>query len=149
MSHRKFHRGIENDIRRDKRSIICVAGDDDSLPFAYTIGNLRAGLPELLMIGLTQARAGILNILSLKMIDRGQGFADEEYVDLGGKFPVKIIIADQRAQRDYTIQASEHFGSDDYAVQQILAPDRNGCFPDDPQCQHPYSTIPILKRSAH
>jgi hypothetical protein len=149
MAHRNFHRGIENDIRREKRSIICVAGDDDSLPFAYTIGNLLAGLPELLMIGLTQTGAGILNVLSSKMIDRGHGFADGECVNLGGKFPVKIIIADQRAQRDYTIQASEHFGSDDYAVQQVLTPDRNGRFPDDPECQHPYSTIPILRGSAH
>jgi hypothetical protein len=83
------------------------------------------------------------------MIDRGQGFADGECVDLGGKFPVKIIIADQRAQRDYTIQASQYFGSDDYAVQQVLMPDRNGYFPDNPQCQPPYSTFPILKGSAH
>jgi hypothetical protein len=146
MSHRKFHQDIENDIRREKRSVICVAGDDDSLPFAYTIGNSITGLPELLIIGTTQGN--VLNALSLKMIEHGQGFADGECVDLGGKFPVKIIIANQRAKRDYTIQATEHFGRDDYAVQQVLIPDRNGRFPDDPQCQHPYSTFPILKKSA-
>jgi Domain of unknown function (DUF4262) len=79
------------------------------------------------------------------MIERGAPFADGELVNPGGKFPAKIVNASRRAQDDYTIQAGQHFGHEDYRVLQVLIPDRNGRFPDDPECQPPYSVIPVLK----
>jgi len=36
------------------------------------------------------------------MIKRGSAFADGELVNFGGKHPVKIIDADQRARDEYT-----------------------------------------------
>ena len=35
----------------------------------------------------------------------------------------------------------------DYAVQQIVIPDRLGRYPDDPQCDRPYCLIPVLGRN--
>jgi hypothetical protein len=35
------------------------------------------------------------------MIERGRSFEGGELVDLGGKYPVKIINPDERAQRDF------------------------------------------------
>src|SRR5438034_11618292 len=99
--------------------------------FAYTIGNWLAKLPELLIIGTT--KGSVLNDLSQKMIERGSAFDDGEIVSLGGRFPVKIINADERAQRDYTIQAGQYLGGEYYTVQQVLACDRNGRFPDHPE----------------
>jgi hypothetical protein len=101
------------------------------------------GLPELLLIG-GIAGADALNDLSQKMIERHAAFNDGELVKLGGKFPVKIVNADQRAQRDYTIQAGEHLGHEAYAVQQVLIPDRSGRYPSDPECAAPYSAVPVL-----
>jgi hypothetical protein len=142
---KRFYEDIDNDIRRDGRSVLCIRGEEDSLPFAYTIGNALKGLPELLMVG--TSKGGLLNDLSQKMIDRGRGFDDGEIVSLGGKFPVKIITAnDGRAQREFTIQAGQYLDRQDYVVQQVLVPDRSGRYPDDPQCQPPFSTFPVLRK---
>jgi hypothetical protein len=140
----KLQQHIENDVRQYARSVLCVGRERDSPGFAYTIGNWLAKLPELLIIGTT--RGDILNDLSQKMIERGRSFDDGELVSLGGKFPVKIITADWRAKCDYTIQAGQYLGIENYLVQQVLISDRSGRFPDDPECQHPYSTIPVLKK---
>jgi len=96
------------------------------------------------MIGTTHGAP--LNDLSQQLMERGIAFEEGELVNLGGKFPVKIVTADQRAQRDYTIQAGQFLGTEDYVVQQALIPDRNGRFPDEPECQPPYSTIPVLNQ---
>ena len=135
---------VENDIRRCGRSVLCIVAEADARSFAYTIGNWLRGLPELLIIG--TIKGALLNNLSQKLIERGAAFEEGELVNLGGKFPVKIVTADQRAQRDYTIQAGQYHGHEHYRVQQVLMPDRNGRFPDDPECQRPYSTLPVLRR---
>jgi len=49
--HRQLCKDIENDVRESGRSVLCIGGEVDSPPFAYTIGNALKGLPELLMIG--------------------------------------------------------------------------------------------------
>jgi hypothetical protein len=87
---------IKADIERDGRHILGIP-DGEPAPFAYTIGNELKGLPELLLIGVSR-KAGLLNVLSDMMIERGTRFADGELVDLGGKHPVKIINANAMAQ---------------------------------------------------
>src|SRR5215472_9890360 len=114
----RLHKDIENDIRRYGRSVMCIGAEDDSPAFAYTIGNVNVGLPELLMIGTLDGAP--LNPLSQKMIERGSAFDDGEVVSIGGKYPVKIIDADERAHDDYTIQAGQYLGHEDYRVQQVL-----------------------------
>jgi hypothetical protein len=144
----QLHRGIARDIKRAGRFVMCVGGDENSPPFAYTIGNTIAGLPELLMIG-DVGVAYLLHDLSQKMLERDTAFDEGELVSLGGKFPVKIINASTiGAWDDFTSQATKHFGHDDYAVQQVLIPDRSGRFPGDPGCAPPYSDFLVLARPA-
>jgi hypothetical protein len=143
----RFYRGIRADIENHKRSVICVGADEDNPSFAYTIGNQRRGLPELLVIGVDAAGAGILNRLSDMMIERGCAFGDSELVSLGGKFPCKVVGAGERAQRDFTIQAGQFFGTETYDVLQVLTPDRDGRFPDEPDCAAPYCDIPVLRKA--
>jgi hypothetical protein len=84
------------------------------------------------------------------MIERGAAFGDGEIVDVGGKMPIKIIRADDRARTEYTIQAGEHLGTQRYTVLQVLIPDpRNGCFPGDPGCASPYANVPVLRLVAN
>jgi|SRR5262245_18014098 len=142
--YRKLQKGIADDVRRERRSVLCIPGEEDSPSFAYTIGNWLLGLPELLIIGTTKGY--LLNILSEKQIERGAAFEEGELVNLGGKFPVKIVTADQRAHREYTMQAGQYLGTEDYVVQQVLACDRNGRLPDEPGCQPPYSMLPVLSQ---
>jgi hypothetical protein len=132
---------IQADIERDGRQILGVF---DEPPFAYTIGNELKGLPELLFIGGAR-NSGFLNILSDMMIERGVRFTDGEIVDIGGKYPIKIINANATAQAEYTIQAGVFYGHDLYQVQQVLVPDRHGHFPDDLQCD-PHYRMPVLAR---
>ena len=117
--------------------------EDDGPPFAYTIGNALKNLPELLVIGTSDA--GFLNDLSQMMIEAGMPFADGHLVRIGGaRLPVKLIRADPVAQDEYTIQAGEFRGHDDYAVMQVLIPDREGRYPGDAGCQEPWSRFPVL-----
>jgi hypothetical protein len=147
----KLQHLIGNDIRRNGRSVLCIGAEDGSPAFAYTIGNAIEDLPELLMIGgvCDSCAVNALDDLSQTMIERGSAFADGELVSLGAKYPVKIIDADQRARDEYTIQAGQYHDTEDYRVQQVLIPDRNGRYPDDPECQRPYATVPVLGHRRH
>lgn len=141
MSIAQLRQNICNDIRQHGRSVLCVGGEDDSPSLAYTIGNWPK-LPELLIIG--TPKGGVLNELSDIMIRQGRAFVDGEIVDLGGKLPVKVIVADQRAKDDYTIQAGQYHKSEDYTVLQVLIPDKQGRFPDQPGCREPFAGFPVL-----
>jgi hypothetical protein len=143
----KFAERIEGDIKRAVPHIVAVMGDGAHLPFAYTIGNTSKDLPELLMIGYHDAGAigSVLGKLSDAMIEREHAFADGETVNLGGKYPVKIIDANATAQDKYTIQAGRFYGHEDYDVQQVLVSDRRGRFPDDAQCDAHFQ-VPVLAR---
>jgi hypothetical protein len=77
------------------------------------------------------------------MLNRRTAFANGELVSFGG-LPLKAVIANKTARDEYTLQAGEHFGTEDYAFLQILIPDRNGVFPDEPGCMQPYSRMPVL-----
>jgi hypothetical protein len=145
-NHSEFHTDTAEHIREYGRSIISVFdGEGDEIPFAYTIGNTERGLPELLVIGTTKAY--FLNNLSQLMIDRGSPFKDGELVDLGGKYPVRISLTnDGRAQDDYTIQAGQYYGTEEYPVLQVLLCDKEGRFPGEAECQRPYCDVPILRK---
>jgi hypothetical protein len=153
MRRDDFYRNIAADIERCKRSVLgvapCADDPDDTLPFSYTIGNQLRGLPELLIVCPLEAGLGALNILSDLMIERGRAFDDGELVGIGGKLPVKVICADQRARDEFTVQAGQFFGTEDYDVQQVLAPDRSGRFPGEPDCDPPYRDVPVLKAKPH
>jgi hypothetical protein len=140
---------IRADIDRYGRHIVGVfpTKDDVGPPFAYTIGNEEKGLPELLVIGVSR-NGGFLNILSDMMVERGGRFADGELVDIGGPYPVKVIDANATAQTEYTVQAGVFHGYENYSVQQVLVPDRDGHFPDDARCDARYR-MPVLGQRRH
>jgi hypothetical protein len=147
MSMKQFHKGVARDIKRDGRSIACIVGDKGEFSFAYTIGNQAKGLPELLVIGTRDG--GFLNDLSEQMIERGRAFTDGELVHITrGLRPMKAIVAGGKVRDEYTIQAGQHFDTEDYAVLQMLVCDKDGRFPDEPGCKEPYSRVPVLRALA-
>jgi hypothetical protein len=147
--NKKFHARTATDIRRHGRTIVAVfSRHDDPLPFgfAYTIGNAARGLPELLVIGTTDA--GFLNLLSQKMIDAGAAFDNGQIVLIpGARAPVKVIAASAVARDEYAIQAGQYFGTESYPIMLVLIPDRAGKFPGEAGCAAPFSTIPVLRLS--
>lgn len=146
FDYSEFHHGTAEHIRTAGRSIIGVSPcvGDDGVPFSYTIGNHLKGLPELLIIG--SGHAPYLNDLSRLMIARGKAFDDGELVKpLILTLPVKMIRAGDLARDQYTVQAGEYFGHQDYALMQAVLSDREGRFPGDAGCQKPWSQFPILR----
>jgi hypothetical protein len=143
--NRNFHRRTAAHIKREGRSIVAVfvAEEDDGPPFSYTIGNHLKGLPELLVIG--TAQGVFLNTLSHLMIAAGHGFEDGETVRMLGSKEVKLIRASAAAREEYTIQAGEHFGHQNYSVMQVLMPDKQGRFPGEDGCDEPYASVPVLR----
>lgn len=144
---KSFQKKLTRDITEYGRSVIGVIDDP---AFSYTIGNALRQLPELLIFGVAPLDATwFLNHLSKMMIERKKAFDDGELVDLGGKFPTKIVTADDRAHKEFTIQAGRFHGGDDYVVQQVLVPDKSGRFPDEAVCDPPYCDLPLLKARRH
>jgi Domain of unknown function (DUF4262) len=144
-SRNAFRQDTDEDIRHSGRSIIFGFSCEENGPqFAHTIGNHLKALPELLIIGTTQGAC--LNDLSQMMIKSGNPFLDGQLVRINaGRLPVKIIRANNTAQADYTLCAGDYFGHQDYAVMQVIMPDRTGKFPGEDGCQEPYSLLPVLR----
>jgi Domain of unknown function (DUF4262) len=116
-----------------------------SQPFMYTIGNYHRGLPELLVVGTdSNTIADVVNRLCKIQRDRGRGFADEELVSVGGKFPLRIVDAGPIGRRKYATFVGIFYGTDSYEVRQVILPDTQGRWPDTPGCDAPFCDQPIL-----
>jgi hypothetical protein len=131
-----------------------VACDPPEPFFHYTIGLHGAGLPELLAIGGDENHArivqSVVNALAELMLERKKPFHEGELVQLGGKWPVKIInVATADVTDTHTCQVEVFYGigPQDYAVQQVLLPDPKGRYPGDPDCAQPYASwrVPVIK----
>jgi hypothetical protein len=138
-----FHDRTSEIIHRYGWKLQGVLGDEEHFPFIYTIGNYQLGLPELLVIGTAQA-AHPLNLACERMRKNNRPFLNGELIDWGDKFPLKSLNASDEAKEEYTLQVGAYYGTNGYAVQQILLPDTSGRYPDDPKCEVPYCLIPIL-----
>jgi hypothetical protein len=142
---RRMYDKMRKDIATMGQSMLGVLGDKNTPPFIYTIGNAERGLPELLIIGAADNSIGdVLNVIGEKMRERGRPFDNGELINIGGKFPLKAINTTPKAKEDYTIQAGQYLGHEDYAVQQLLIPDKHGRFPGDPKCEEPFASCPLL-----
>lgn len=149
-SGQSMFKWIKKQIKQKGFAIINVfpAEDDNEKSwFHYTVGNHGRGLPEILAIGGDRRMGGPLTSLSKIMHERNSAFADGELVSLGGKYPVKVINVNCAEVRDlYTCTVSRHYGTDNYLVQQMLVPDRDGRYADDALCAEPYSTFRVRDR---
>jgi hypothetical protein len=128
------------------QGVFATVDEPDFVPFMYTIGNHEKGLPELLIVGkfVSPPVAGLLNYLGAKM--RADGGLPIGLVDVGAKCPIKIAPATNvHVGDDYTIQVGQYYGTEDYQVLQVIAPDPQGRFPGDPGCMPPYSQQPNLE----
>jgi hypothetical protein len=146
---RAMFKWLKKQIRQDGFGIINVFAEAEErgkcvlhLWFHYTVGNHGAGLPEILVIGGDQRMSGPLGEVAKIMRKRGSAFANGELVSLDGKYPVKLINVNCREVYDlYTCAVGRHFNTESYAVQQMMVPDREGKYPDDPRCTEPYASF--------
>lgn len=143
VSHLELLGRIAANIANEKRQIIGVLGTGKHPPFAYTIGNQEKLLPELLILGNFAASETntILCDLSDKML------ADKKPWPLGenvwGDHKFMIHNGGSEAKAKYTCQAGQFYGNEDYEVLQVVLPDTNGRWPEDPLC-HKAFKVPIV-----
>lgn len=146
-------RSIRKVIDKHGQFVMCVyaeEGDSEDAPFVYTIGNHEHGLPELLIVGFGENWAGmILNLLGAKQRDGGRGFEPGEFVDLGGAFPVRISEGGAIGREVYAQRVGTFYRTRDFALRQVILPDPDGRWPEDPACALPFSRQPILLTGPH
>lgn len=136
-----LHAMIDLNIRDYGQQVLSVQGDP---MFHYTVGNSQQGLPELLLLGDINPAAAcwVLNHLGQTM--RSQGAPLSGDVSLGGEHPVRLVkVSNDRVRNDYTIQAGQYLGREDYEVLQVLLCDKEGRFPGDTGIDRNYD-VPVL-----
>jgi hypothetical protein len=143
---------IAADIRRVGHSVMGILPlkDDPNrhIPFFYTVGRHSKHLPELLLVAKLSGEQGMDIANAVAALQGTSGFMQGQLVPLGGKYPVLIIDAvDPAVKEEYTRCVHAFYGVDDYRVQQIILPDREGRFP--PECDAPYNAQPLFGEMPH
>lgn len=119
--------------------------EEDGVPFMYTIGNTEKGWPEFLLVARIpyEVAGAMVNELSKKLRENNAPLGD--LVDLGGKYPVKLVkVTSDEVKEEYTVQVGRYYdGKQDYEVVQVLLPDRQGLYPDERKGKD-YLEQPIL-----
>jgi hypothetical protein len=145
----QLRRQITDNITKDGQSVQVIGPSEapGSQPFMYTIGNFHHGLPELLIVDTDKDMfASVLNRLGRMQRERRRAFADEELVSIGGKFPLRIVDAGIVGRTKYATFVGIFYNTQNYEVRQVVLPDTQGRWPDQPGCDPPYARQPILSR---
>ncbi|MDF0545024.1 DUF4262 domain-containing protein [Sphingobium sp. H39-3-25] len=129
---------IQSNIDRTGQHIFAIFPDDDTAGFAYTIGNTRLGLPELLIIGnfAPVLMASVLNEVGRRVRQTDQ--VPDKDIDIGGAYPIRPRLAGATARSAFTIQVGRFLGHEEYAVVQLLLPDPMGLYPGEAGCDPRY-----------
>ena len=135
-------------IDKHGRQVMMIGADRENgvPPYCYTIGNSLRGVPEFFLVGSCDPNfAQILNAVSRIALERHLN--DCDLLDLGGKFPAKVVQASAAAKTQFSPLAARFLGTDDYDLMQVLVCDTKGTFPDEAGCDPPFGNIPILRRT--
>jgi hypothetical protein len=136
---------IEQDIAGERKcslmSVFPTDGDaPDFVPFTYTIGLTDMGWPELIIAGLPGHVAGsILNRVVDQCLEKfGEPVAGVVDLDEVANYPVRFqSISD--AQRDeymkWAVARQERVHGPEPRALQVVFPDPDGRWPDDPECE--------------
>lgn len=142
-------------VKRGRWSVMAVGGDDHEPNFHYTVGLHCQGYPEVLVFGLPyETGMHVLNAVGDRFkedIEISDGLLLEEIVvgyavklrDLG-----QLIAFHDESDLDYfryLLRFARHHGSDPDTLRavQLLWPDKEGRFPEEPGAQH--ADMPLLR----
>jgi hypothetical protein len=114
--------------------LVLAPTDDDGDPtHGYTVGLCQAyGHPELLIVGLPAVHTEDVLAHAVENVARGRRYAPgEQATDL---FPSATAVMRRVGEAhfgEYLAHAVHHYGATDFAVLQIVFPDRAGRYPWD------------------
>jgi hypothetical protein len=130
---------IEKDIAGPlKCGVIGVFGED-SAPFNYTVGLSDLGWPELIISGLDlKVGVTLLNNVVRRCLEDLGAPIEGIVVKKAANFPLRLqSISDEQRDQYMTISVkrqTELTGSPPRALQ-VVYPDPEGRYPDDPECE--------------
>lgn len=121
----------------DNTNVRWVCGGGGDAPFAYTAGYWSVGLPELVVVGLSDRQsATLLNTCGARQKERGTGWVpgeiDTELFTLPTKFG---SVADRWVIENMSMALTRvaiTLHDKPHGVVQVLWPDTKGNFPGDP-----------------
>lgn len=116
-----------------------VDQDPDARPFWYSVGRSVYGRPELFVSGGLPAELGsyIINTVAERDVDSPIAAGDLLDEVLGDGFQIKVVDVDPEAAEMF---AALNVSGPEIAAYQLLWPDPNGVYPDDPE--YDYSKMP-------
>lgn len=147
----KSDQKVINDIAQFGWHLVMVNADEEGPGFVYSVGFLHTlGHPEVVMFGLDGNLMGtVINNMG-RQIREGRNFAELGlFEDLLEGYACRLIEVHESHQRvylGYAMWHCRHVGrAGSLRALQCLWPDRQGRFPDEPEC-HPQvaSLQPVL-----
>lgn len=138
--HEQIKAQIKDHIEQHGRSML---GVHDDIPFVYSVGNHLVNIPEVILLGNFKSEQvfPILNTVSEFLV--GNPEVLESPIDRFGNFffnipdwpfPFMAHWCSESVKSEYTIQAGQYLGTEDYRVLQILLCDPAGVFPGQEGC---------------
>lgn len=125
-------RGVGEVVARTGMAIRGVIGSRGETSWAYSIGRVLLGLPELIVVGMPSHQCGHLINHVADEWDRVLSGELDSFVHL---VPLpERIVATTNYVRDACRLAREHGLLSELRVMQVVWPDRAGHFPWDPAC---------------
>jgi Domain of unknown function (DUF4262) len=89
----------------------------------------------------------LLNYVAATLTEKGpHQVADGEPVDIGDTFPMKARTVCSFVRDHYTIQAGQYWRNERYEVIQLPLCDKDGRYPDDPDCDACHAEQPVLRQ---
>lgn len=140
-----FYKRIAGIIAEHGHTVVGVGDGERS--FFYSIGLWQRRLPELLLVLPLPFRDGqqAVNSAAALLKQREHAFAEGQELNIDFNVPVRAHTPTDLGfvRREYTIQAGQYWGTQDYLVQQIIFPDKAGKFPNERGYAMPVQ--PLLK----
>jgi len=123
---------IPKHIKKYGCTVLAIAGEGESPPFAYTVGLHEAGFPALLTIALPQTTAHHILMSAYTRMKESGWEAPEDGDILSGVTNAPLVFKDVAPGNDMTLWAFDYYPNEEVKVLQICWPDKAGLFPNQP-----------------
>lgn len=129
----ELHERLKKGIEEHGHMVVHVMDENDpDESFIYTVGNVKRGLPELILVGNFDPNhtGRILNDMTTKMLKEERSIEPGD-VDINWTYPMRVRKASDLTKDTHTIASTRIAGHDDYDVFQVMVCDTEGRYPDD------------------
>jgi hypothetical protein len=133
----KIERDIASPSKCSIMGVFPIEGQSPPFPFNYTIGLSDMGWPELIMAGLdNRIAARLINEIIERCVETTPPVAGREFLKIANT-PLRLRAISEE-QRDkymcWAVDRQKRIGRAEPDALQVIFPDDEGRWPDDPEC---------------